>query len=119
KRFRLILGIGQKTIAKRMGMHPTALTKWEHGRSQPSRETRERALAAIGWTPPSPRASSELPPNEIPLDRNRPIGKTPEVVSWEPARYPPTPRRRPYRPSHVFGIQLKDDEDDSPYFISK
>src|SRR5262249_12391560 len=30
-----------------MGIHPTALTKWEHGRSEPNHETRERALAAM------------------------------------------------------------------------
>src|SRR5262245_24606941 len=68
KRFRLALGIGQKTIAKRMGLHPTAITKWEHGKSQPSQETRERALKAIGWTPPPPPAP-ELPPDTILLER--------------------------------------------------
>src|SRR5215475_1870438 len=61
KRFRLALGIGQKTIAKRMGLHPTALTKWERGRSQPSKETRERALVSIGWTPPPQPPPAEFP----------------------------------------------------------
>src|SRR5215467_14351908 len=72
KRFGRALGVGQKTIARKMGMHPTAITKWEHGRSQPSRETRERALAAIGWTPPpppplppAPAAVPEAPPPTV------------------------------------------------------
>ena len=50
RELRKMAGLGQKTIARRMGIHATTLTKWEHGRSQPSRETRLRALAVIGWT---------------------------------------------------------------------
>ena len=60
KRFRIALGIGHKKLAKRIGVHPTTFTKWEHGRSNPTRQARERALAALGWTPPRP-AARELP----------------------------------------------------------
>src|ERR1051326_70034 len=104
-RFRRALGIGQKTIAKRMGIHPTTLTKWEHGRSQPSRETRARALAAIGWTPP-PAPVCEEAPHTTHVSANRRISKAeylPEAPDWEPPRSGPlVRRRRPYRVSHIY-----------------
>lgn len=109
KRFRLALGIGQKKVAKRMGIHPTTITKWEHGRSQPSRETRARALAAIGWTPPTqpPPPPSELPPNTVHVPANRRITEEeylPKGQDWEPQRSQPTAiPRRPCRASHIPG----------------
>ena len=109
KRFRLALGIGQKTIAKRMGIHPTTITKWEHGRSQPTRETRERALAAIGWTPPPPASPvaaplREVEPNTVHVPANRRISKReylPEGPDWGSQRSQPTVvPRRPHRTTH-------------------
>jgi transcriptional regulator with XRE-family HTH domain len=108
KRFRLALGIGQKTIAKRMGIHPTTITKWEHGRSQPDRETRARALAAIGWTPsslpPAPAPAHQQAPHTVHVPANRRISKEeslPKGQDWEPRPSQPTVvRRRPYRVSH-------------------
>ena len=125
KRFRLALGVGQKPVAKWMGIHPTAITKWEHGRSQPSKETRGRALTVIGWTPTPSSPPSEMPTTapikEMPQVREKEY--LPQGADWEPPRSQPrVERRRPYRASRIFfgDAQRGDEEDpDSPYFISK
>src|SRR5262245_13798090 len=94
KRFRLALGVGQKTIAKGMGIHPTTITKWEHGRSTPDRKTRVRALKAIGWMPqPPPVPVPEVPPHTVAVDVNRRIAEReylPEAPDWVPPRAQPT-----------------------------
>jgi transcriptional regulator with XRE-family HTH domain len=124
KRFRLALGVGQKTIAKRMGIHPTAITKWEHGRSEPSRETRERALAAMGWTPSAPPLSES--PTKAPVRETPRVVESeylPEAPVWEPPRYTPSPRRHRSIASLYLSLltgQRQEEEDpNSPYFVSK
>jgi len=101
-----------------MGIHPTAITKWENGKSQPTHVTRERALAAIGWTPPQP---SEAPINEVPRVRQR--DDLPEATDWEPPRYTPPHRRHRGLASIYLSLstdQRPEEEDpDSPYFVSK
>jgi len=42
---RKLLGLTQKAMARRLGVDPTTLARWEHGQSQPSKRCRQTLKA--------------------------------------------------------------------------
>jgi len=40
--YRRVMGITQKELARRLGVDPSTLARWETGRGQPSKKLRER-----------------------------------------------------------------------------
>jgi DNA-binding XRE family transcriptional regulator len=46
--YRRLLGLSQEGLARRLGIDPGTLSKWENGKSQPSEELLQKFMAFLG-----------------------------------------------------------------------